>query len=429
MFYQQQIDACFVGNIGESSGITPEDFDAQLARTDAIIASLSEAKQQGKLPILTLPETVSDLRVIESTASHIQTQFKNLVVLGTGGSSLNGQALVGLRSCENRVGNVPTRVHFMDNIDPYDVQCLLGSIDLQKTAFLVISKSGKTLETLTQMMVCIDFVRKAVGNAVGKHFFVVSDPIDNPLRQVGIAIQATLLDHEPDVGGRFSTFTNVGLLPAKVAGVDIHKARQGAASIIADTFASKSHSAVAKGAALNVAFIQKGMNVNVMMAYIDRLANFVTWYRQIWAESLGKEGRGSTPVKAMGTLDQHSQLQLYLDGPRDKLFTLITMDTARDGYRISTEGLPDIGMGYVNDKTLGDVLQAEHQATISTMIRKQCPVREIRIKKLDEHVLGALLMHFTLETIVVAGLLGINAFDQPAVEDGKILARQLLEQA
>lgn len=426
--FQQHIDACFSDKVGKP-GISQEAFLRLREQTRPILHSLQLRKLDNSLPILNLPEITKDLEIIEKTAQQLQANFKNLVVLGTGGSSLNGQAWLGLRSCENRVGHVPTRVHFMDNIDPYDVECLLAHIPLKQTAFLAISKSGKTLETLTQMLVCMDIARKECGHAIGKQFFVISDPVENPLRHLGASIGATLLDHDPGVGGRFSTFTNVGLLPAAAAGIDIRKARQGAAKVLEETFSQLTLSEVAAGAALQVAFMQHGMNATVMMAYVDRLANFVTWYRQIWAESLGKEGKGTTPVKAMGTLDQHSQLQLYLDGPRDKFFTFVTMDTTGHGYSLDIESLPDIGLGYVRGKNLGDVLQAEHQATIGTMVRKQCPLREFRIARLNEEILGALLMHFTLETIVVAGLLSINAFDQPAVEAGKVLARQLLEQA
>lgn len=427
MLYSQHIDACFESRIGEH-GIDKLSYQALLEKTPVIIHALKENKVNGSLPMLSLPERDDDLADIEHVAQAMRSRFKHLVVLGTGGSSLNGQALVGLKYSEDK--DIPTRVHFMDTVDPHAVEHILYSLPLKDTVFLAISKSGKTLETLAQILLCIERTQKALNKKeIGDQFYIISDPGDSPLRRIGKAINASILDHEPKVGGRFSTFTNVGLLPACVAGLDIRAIRQGAAAVTKEMFEKGSGSDVAEGAAVNVAFMEKGMAANVMMAYVDRLSNFVQWYRQIWSESLGKDGKGNTPIKAMGPLDQHSQLQLYLDGPRDKFFTFITLDTKMVGSAIHLGDIVESSLSYLEGRTLGDILQAEHQATIDTMVRKQCPLRHISLDRLDEEVLGALLMHTTLETIVIAGLLDINAYDQPAVEEGKILARELLENA
>jgi glucose-6-phosphate isomerase len=162
------------------------------------------------------------------------------------------------------------------------------------------------------------------------------------------------------------------------------------------------------------------------MPYVDRLAPFGLWYRQLWAESLGKDGKGTTPIRAMGTVDQHSQLQLYLAGPADKLVTLIMLDSAGQGQAVPPDLAGDRELAYLSGKRMGDLLEAEQRATAATLVRQGRPTRAFRLATLDEKSLGALLMHFMLETIIAADLLGVNAFDQPAVEEGKILARQYL---
>lgn len=424
--YQQDIKGCFDTAVG-SQGISEAEFHTLLAEAQGVV---DEYKTRYKaLPLFSLVGEQAGLAEIQLIAEAIRKNFKHLVVLGTGGSSLNGQALTGLNYCENLMGGQGIRVHFMDNVDPYQIDCLLAGIKLETTAFLVISKSGKTLETLAQIALCIDVMRPVAQGNLGRHFYFISDPIDNPLRKIGQTIGATLLDHEENIGGRFSTFTNVGLLPACVMGLNIAAFRAGAQEVVSGTFQSSHPSEAAKGAAINVAWMRKGYSATVMMAYVDRLASFVTWYRQIWSESLGKNGQGTTPIKAMGTLDQHSQLQLYLDGPKDKGFTLIALDTKSQGHKLCTDHFKGLGLEYLNGLHMGDVLEAEHKATADTLINKGHPVRLIRLQELNEKTLGALIMHSILETVIVAGMTKVNPFDQPAVEDGKILARKILERA
>ncbi|MET0923197.1 MAG: glucose-6-phosphate isomerase, partial [Xanthobacteraceae bacterium] len=180
----------------------------------------------------------------------------------------------------------------------------------------------------------------------------------------------------------------------------------------------------AVGAALSVAI---GKPIAVMMAYADRLERFTRWYVQLWAESLGKDGKGTTPIAARGPVDQHSQLQLFIAGPRDKLFTIITTAVAGRGPRIAADLATLAGEPDFAGKTFGDLVAAQGRATAETLAKNGCPVRTIYVEKLDEQSLGELLMHFMLETIIAAHLLGVDPFDQPAVEEGKILAKQYLK--
>jgi glucose-6-phosphate isomerase len=221
----------------------------------------------------------------------------------------------------------------------------------------------------------------------------------------------------------------VGLLPAAALGLDIAAIRKGAGVALAPVLAKKPAAQVpaALGAALAVSLAaSKGKSISVLMAYADRLERFTHWYVQLWAESLGKNGKGTTPVAALGPVDQHSQVQLYLGGPRDKLFTVVTVASAGLGSRMDGELAKLAGEPGFSGKTIGDLVAAEGRATAETLAKNGCPVRSIALASLDEASLGELLMHFMLETIIAAHLLGLDAFDQPAVEEGKVLAKKYL---
>jgi glucose-6-phosphate isomerase len=234
-----------------------------------------------------------------------------------------------------------------------------------------------------------------------------------------------ILDHDPGVGGRFSVLSNVGLLPAAVCGLDIGAIRSGAAAALAPVLDNKKPQDVpaAVGAALSIAIAKP---ITVMMAYADRLDRFTKWFVQLWAESLGKDGKGTTPIAALGPVDQHSQLQLYIAGPRDKLFTVVTVGSAGRGPRIDAALAGRAHEPGLGGKTIGDLVAAQGRATAETLAKNGCPVRTIHLDKLDEAALGELLMHFMLETIIAAHLLGVDPFDQPAVEEGKVLAKKYL---
>jgi glucose-6-phosphate isomerase len=250
----------------------------------------------------------------------------------------------------------------------------------------------------------------------------------NGLRELLSAHGIAMLDHDPEIGGRFSVLSNVGLLPAAMLGLDIGAVREGASRALAPVLADKPPADVpaAVGAALAAA-LASGKPISVMMAYADRLERFTKWYVQLWAESLGKNGKGTTPLAALGPVDQHSQLQLFIGGPRDKLFTVITQrDAAGAGPLIPADLAKLAGEESFAGKSIGDLVAAQGRATAETLAKNGCPVRSIEVETLDERNLGELLMHFMLETIIAARLLGVDAFDQPAVEEGKVLAKKYL---
>ena len=255
----------------------------------------------------------------------------------------------------------------------------------------------------------------------------ITEATDNPLRRLATAMGCTIIEHDPKVGGRFSALSLVGMLPAMIAGLDCAAVREGAASVLDPVLAADDATGIAPaiGAALSVGLAREhGINIAVLMPYVDRLNTFAFWYRQIWAESLGKDGQGTTPAVALGTVDQHSQVQLYLGGPADKLFTFLIQDTAGQGPVLRPGA--DKALDYLAGRTMGDLLMAEADATAATTVKAGRPTRVIRVAEVDERTIGALMMHFILETIFAAHLWKIDAFDQPAVEEGKVLTRQYL---
>jgi len=432
----QSIDDAREEHIGRD-GVTAAAYADALARSADALAWVRARHADGKLPLLRLPEKTDDLAGIEGAAKRLVAGASDIVFLGTGGSSLGGQTVAQLAGC-----GVPglgalrdgPRLHFMDNLDPDTYAAMLARLPLAATRFVAISKSGGTGETLMQAIAALAAIRAAGLSAKAPEiFFGITEPAvagrRNGLRDLFAGHGIAMLDHDPDVGGRFSVLTNVGLLPAAVAGLDVAALRRGAAVALAPVLAGSAPGEVpaAVGAALNVALAAtKAKPIAVLMAYADRLERFTRWYVQLWAESLGKAGRGTTPIAALGPVDQHSQLQLFIAGPRDKLFTVITVAAAGRGPRLDAGLAAEAGEPGFGAKSIGDLVAAQGRATAETLAKNGCPVRTIRLDRLDESSLGELLMHFMLETIIAAHLLGIDPFDQPAVEEGKVLAKRYL---
>lgn len=417
--YTQNIDACFGENILDQNAV-----DRMLERTDAALTEIKGWYETGSLPLLRLPEATDDLKALEPIAARFRG-LKTVIVLGTGGSSLGGQTLYALADAGFGPKPGAPKLHFLDNVDPVTFGQLLARVDLATTGFVVISKSGSTAETLCQLFVCYPHLQKTAGYK--DRVVVITEPGENVLRRFAEGEGLPVLEHDPKVGGRFSVLSLVGLLPAMMAGLDVAAVRRGALAVLKTALAGKPAACPpAVGAAVSLALNEWGKTQTVLMPYIDALAWFAMWYRQLWAESLGKQGYGTTPIRALGTVDQHSQLQLYLAGPKDKMFTLILGDCAGTGDVVSPQLAGDPRLGYLAGRTMGDLLDAEQRATLQSLRNNGCPVRVLRIGKLDEETLGALFMHYMLETIIAAKLLMIDAFDQPAVEEGKILTRQYL---
>jgi glucose-6-phosphate isomerase len=432
---KQSIELARAERVG-AHGVEAKVLADMLKRCGPSLEKLRQRHKDNSLPLLRLPARKDDLATTIDAAKRLGKDATDVVILGTGGSSLGGQALIQLAGY-----NVPgigafrgfPRLHFMDNLDPDTFGTLLDVLPLKSTRFIAISKSGGTGETLMQTVAALDAVRRA-GVSAQQTFFGISEPAKlggkNGLRDLLTGLGVPMHEHDTGIGGRFSVLTNVGLLPAAIAGLDIGRIRDGAAKALAPVLEGKQPEDVpaALGAALSIA-LSPTKPITVMMAYADRLERFTKWYVQLWAESLGKDGKGTTPVAALGPVDQHSQLQLFIGGPRDKLFTVITAERKGLGPRIPMEMANAVYEPGLGGRTIGDLVAAQGRATAETLAKNGCPVRTIEIERLNEPTLGYLLMHFMLETIIAADLVGVDAFDQPAVEEGKILAKKYVTEA
>ena len=423
--YRHEIDGCFAEAIGPT-GLARDQFEAVLGETVAALDQLKAGVPRGAYPFLALAAEREDLAALGDLAGRLSDSFDDILVLATGGSSLGGQALAALAESG-------PRLHFMDNLDPTGLDSVLCRADLARTAFLAVSKSGATAEVLAQCLVALGRVRHVLGEAAIKdRFIVIAEPGDNPLRRLAHRWAVACLDHHPRIGGRYAVLSSVGLLPAMIGGLDAAAVRAGAAAVLDDCLGANDVTGVAPaiGAALAVALMRhRGVSLSVLMPYHSRFAAFGRWHRQLWAESLGKGGTGLTPIAALGPVDQHSQLQLYLDGPADKMITMIATDAAGTGPRIDA-GLGDgNGLAYLDQRTLGDVVAAAQQTTWESLTAYGRPTRVIGVATGDGETMGALFMHFMLETLFAAHLLDVNPFDQPAVEQGKVRTRHLLEAA
>ncbi len=384
--------------------------------------------RENPLPLFALPDQRDDLAAIEEMAAHLR-QFKRVVFLGTGGAGLGGQVLAqltGWGTPSHAARKKTPTLFFLDNLSTACLHDLLAPDALADTGFVVVSKSGGTAETMAQFSAALGAVEQAKLEARA-HFCVITQDNDNTLRRIATDLDLPTLPHDSKIGGRFSVLTNVGLLPAALAGLELTALRKGAAKALHEFLHADQllENGAAAGAAIQIAHIKNGRTISVLMPYEQRLERFAFWYRQIWAESLGKDGRGTTPMNALGTIDQHSQLQLYLDGPDDKFYTLIT--TPPDN-RLTANGTASQvpALDWLHGRGLGALIAAQAEATYQALINNGRPARKIALDILNEESLGRLLMDFMLETILAAHLLDVNAFDQPAVEQGKAIAQKLM---
>lgn len=398
-------------------------YEASLGAAVGALGWLRQQAADQSLELLGIPVRTDDIRKAQARAKEIAATAKTVAVLGIGGSSLGGQALTALRK------NAVPFVEFHDNPDPFSWGAALKRFDLKKTHFIAISKSGGTAEVMVQALTAVEALKKAGVKNLAKHFTIVTEPHASALADFADSIGAPKLDHPLGVGGRYSVLTMVGLLPAILMGIDVKQLRAGAAAVLEQTLAAKTpeESPAATGAALHHALAVEGkLNTTILWPYADALSVFGGWWKQLWAESLGKDGQGSTPVSVLGPVDQHSQLQLFRDGPGNALFTFVTIDTKGQGPMVPKAAARALGQDYLAGKRPGDLVAAQSRGTAQTLFKNGRPVRVIHTKKVDAFSMGALMMHFMLETILMGRLMGVDPFDQPGVEEAKILSKQYL---
>ena len=397
-------------------------FSANLEKATAYATALAN---NGLLPCVQQPASGADMDHIADLATHIRAGFKHLILLGTGGSSLGAQAAIAVARFSPHGS---TQIHTPDSLDPFEMDLMFRSLNPKDCHILAISKSGTTGETLAQLLACRAWLEAAgIDKPLADHFSFITEPGPRALRTYGEKLGSIILDHPTNVGGRFSVLTTVGMVPVAVSGLSAEAFRQGAQTATEDFSSNPRAAAATVGAALMHTLAEhKGITQTLIMPYAESLRAFTRWHGQLWAESLGKDGIGTTPVRAVGPVDQHSQMQLFLDGPNDKFCTIITVPSYGKGPRIDAVEAAAYGLDYMANRTIGDMVTCQSRATQDTLRAKGRTVREIVIDDLTEENMGGLFASFMLETVVAAHLMGVDAFDQPAVEEGKILTREYL---
>jgi len=436
--FRQSIAGCLEPAIGRH-GLAEASLDAMIARGAPEIARLAGEFDSASLPLLRIAEETADVVAAVAAFETISEGAATIVFFGTGGSSLGGEALAQLGGWNIPGTAAPDqkrrpRTRFYDNLDADTLARSLAEIDLSSTRFVVTSKSGNTTETLVQTIAALAACRAAGLEArLPRLFLGITEPAiagrKNGLRALLSAHSIPMLDHPIGIGGRFSALTVVGLLPALARGLEPTLLRAGARAVVDQLRLARSPGEVPAlaGAATALALAaERHTRVQVMMPYANRLGRLAHWWVQLWAESLGKAGHGTTPLAALGPLDQHSQLQLFMDGPREHLVTVLRFATRGTGPRLDPALASAAGFPEMAGRHAGDLVDAQAHAVPEALARAGRPVRTFDLDRLDEACMGALMMHFMLETIIAGRMLGIDPFDQPAVELAKQLTRERL---
>ncbi|BEQ15376.1 glucose-6-phosphate isomerase [Desulfoferula mesophila] len=430
-----------LGKVIGAQGIADKELVDLSAKVAQVHQRLGEQRQAGDLGFMDLPDQPAQLlETILEEAARLSSIADDLVVLGIGGSALGAtavdMALKGALRYAQPAGPGGMRLFVADNSDPRFFGSLLDRVDLERTAFAVISKSGSTAETMSQFLVVKELLERRLGKEETlRRLVFITDPAKGNLRLIAKEEPVPILSVPPNVGGRYSVLSPVGLLPLACAGHDIQALLAGAGAM-AEACASPEleKNPAYMLAALNYGFYQRGRNVLVMMPYATDLFGLAQWFAQLWAESLGKAqsldgstvNLGQTPVAAVGATDQHSQLQLYMEGPQDKLIMFLTLGNY--GRDLS---IPDLypridALSYLGGRSLAELVQAEARATAAALASQGRPSYSLRLPAIGPEVLGEVIYLLELATVMTGGLLNINPLDQPGVELSKKLSYGLM---
>lgn len=427
--------------LGSDAGLTAEAIESVFPAARQVQKALDDLHRLGQLPFQDLPSHEEDAELMLSKGRTISQNFEEIVVLGIGGSALGPACLYDfltppfnrLRPPQERMR---PRLFVVDNVDGREWHQLSEVINLDKTFFVVISKSGRTVETLAAFAYFREkLIERRGETAYRQNFAIITDPEEGPLRAIAEHENILTFEIPPGVGGRYSVLSPVGLFPAACVGIDIREVLRGARDMHERSHESDFwiNPAFLSGIIHYLVTSQKNKTNRVFMPYSEALESCTEWYAQLWAESLGKQhtidGKqiyaGSTPIRAMGATDQHSQLQLYLEGPRDKVVTFFTTsDTAPVALPMTYPQHPDF-LG-LHSREVGELLNIEYRATEQALRRKGIPSMTVQLPHLNESTLGQLFYFAEMETVVTGELYNINPFNQPAVESIKKYIKALL---
>lgn len=421
--------------IGSQDGISSSDFESLQQQTTPVIKEVNRQRKAGETPYRDLPYNDKSVQQVKDIAEQVKGECENFVVLGIGGSALGNIALQTalnkyMYNIDDSQRNTP-RIFVFDNVDPQQFGSFLDFISdkLDKTIFNVISKSGRTAETASQFLTIRKLLLEKLGETGLKNKVITTtDTKEGTLRKITDAAGFRSLEVPDGVGGRFSVLSHVGLLSAAVGGIDIDGLLEGARDM--DKKVSSEDfffNPAAVNAAVNYYYYNNGKRNSVMFPYSYALKDLADWYRQLWAESLGKsenlEGQkvniGPTPIKALGTTDQHSQVQLYREGPNDKLFTFLEVEDFDRQVEIGAapENTPELS--YLAGADMGKLINSEKKATEFALIKDKRPCLTVNFEKVCPYTIGQFIYLFEVTTSITGELFGINTYNQPAVELGK----------
>lgn len=432
-----QYGRIFQDRLDGEHGLPRRRLEELSRRFGAVQSEVRARRAGGEYGFYGLASQDRTLRQISAFAEGVGQAYDHVLVLGIGGSALGTRALhAALRApawneLDDEGREFFPRLTLLDNVDPTSVAAALRRIDPRRVLVNVVSKSGGTAETLAQYLVVRQWLDAALGGAASRHLVFTTDPEKGILRDLATRQGIATLEVPPDVGGRFSVLSPVGLLPAALVGIDIAALLEGAGRALERAEADDllQNPAALYAALLWAADTQAGARLHVLMPYSDRLRDLAEWFRQLWAESLGKrvdrDGRvvhaGPTPVASVGATDQHSQVQLFMEGPFDKVVTFVTVAAHAEDLAIpAAPGMPD-DLSCLGGRTLGGLLQAEYEATASALARMGRMNCTIALGDLTPAAVGELLMFLQLATGYAGCWYGVNPFDQPGVELGKRL--------
>ncbi|RKW22722.1 glucose-6-phosphate isomerase [Candidatus Gracilibacteria bacterium] len=405
---------------GVNTGFTNVDFSEKIKKS---ISELSKKYKQDKLGFVDLSEGKS-LKEIQKFVEKNRYVFENVVVIGIGGSALGTKAV--LSAIKGKYYNELSlkkrldfpKLYVLDNVDPEEIKDLSEIISIKKTLFIVISKSGSTIETMSAYKF---FKQKAIEKELDlrKHFvFIVGENSKFAEEKQKKAFK--VFELQENVGGRFSVLSVVGLLPLALAGIDIDKLLVGAKNYKKAFFEDSLISNLALNSALLQydAYKNNSKNITVFFPYSSNLKEFGSWYKQLFNESLGKNGLGPTLTVSVGSTDQHSDLQLYREGPNDKFVIFLEIESFSKNYKIDKE----------SEMRFGDLLNIEKYGTAKSLTEKNIKNYTIKIDRLDEKTLGELIFFFEMQVAFLGELFEINAFDQPGVEFSKKITNEKIKE-
>src|SRR5882762_5084271 len=400
-----------------------------------ITSNMAQERRAGKLPYRDLPYQSEMVDAINKAVEHFRTRCEILIVLGIGGSALGNIALqnalnpytYNLQSDRSRAG---PQLFILDNVDPDQIRSIVELITpkIKKTVLNVISKSGETAETAAQFILFRDLLKKHLGTAHKDNILATTDPKGGTLRQIATDEGYKTLEVPDGVGGRFSVLSAVGLFSAAMCGIDIEELLEGAADM--DKRAKKPdlfENPSAMIGALHYLLDRKGKKIAVMMPYSTALYSCADWFRQLWAESLGKKDglhkknvfAGQTPIKALGTTDQHSQVQLYREGPNDKIITFLEIEKFQRPLSIPDTMKHVETLKYLANSSFQTLINNEKIATEYALMESDRPTATVIFPRISPHTVGQFLYMYEVAVSYMGSLLEINTYDQPGVELGK----------